>query len=294
MILSTLFEQINSAYRGSDDDVPAAGSPDYTLWKNTTNRKVSEWSGDAKVDWNSQFSPTTINEPGTVATAGTTTLTGTSTNFLDYQVGDKIVVDGETERTIDAITSDTVLTVSVAFTNTVSANTFLHKTIIKSGVQTYNLHRNFINPSDKVIADGANEQKFVIAKAQERGRYLNETYISGLNPQKITFTEDIPANIVGYELIVPGYYAPEDLDDADDVIPVDDPYWLVYAVASELAFNDLTYENKAPALNQKANSLYSGMISSNRLGINNFPRTLQYNVNRIRDTRVYFGGNNEL
>jgi hypothetical protein len=55
---------------------------------------------------------------GLVSTAGTTTLTGVDTNFADYIVGDTITVEGETVRTIATITNDTLLTVSLAFTNT--------------------------------------------------------------------------------------------------------------------------------------------------------------------------------
>lgn len=62
-----------------------------------------------------------VHGAGSVATNGTTTLTGTGTSFLTkYAVGDPILVSGETVRTINAITSDTVLTVSVAFSTTAS------------------------------------------------------------------------------------------------------------------------------------------------------------------------------
>lgn len=58
---------------------------------------------------------------GTVATAGTTALTGTGTAFTtELKVGDYIVVAGETVRQIDSITNDTTATVSVAFSNTAS------------------------------------------------------------------------------------------------------------------------------------------------------------------------------
>jgi len=72
--------------------------------------------------------PTTllhVNEsttgPGTVATTGTTTLTGTNTVFQDtFKVGDTVTVSGETARTISAIASNTSLTVTSAFSNTAS------------------------------------------------------------------------------------------------------------------------------------------------------------------------------
>lgn len=277
MIRSELKAHINASYRGSDDDAPTSGTPDATLWDLTINRKISEWAGDSKVYWNSLFLDTTPNELGTVTTTGTTTLTGTGTYFLDYQVGDKIIVNGETERTIDTITSNTLLTVSVAFANS-TTTTFTHKNIIKVGVQTYNLHRQFINASDDVIIKDTNDINYTIDKPQRREDA--QTYISGVNPQSITFVEEIKSdsNLLGLEFTVPGYYAPLDLTSDNDVIPVDDPYWLVMSVASELAFNDLTYENKAPALNIKANALYQGMISNNNKGTSGRSRTVRYNV----------------
>lgn len=68
---------------------------------------------------------------GTVATNGSTTLTGTGTNFLSvYQAGDSIYVDGETVRTIASITSDTSLVSTVAFSTTASALKHKSKTEI--------------------------------------------------------------------------------------------------------------------------------------------------------------------
>lgn len=288
MKLDKFFEQVNNTYRGSDDEVPTTGTIDHDLWINTTNRKVSEWAKDPKNNWKSLFSIEAPNELGTVATTGTTTLTGTGTYFTDYQVGDKITVAGETERTIDTITSDTVLTVTVAFANTASSLKYTHKTIIKSGVQTYNLHRQFYQPSDGVFAVSTQDYEYSFSNPQERDRFTLNTYISGLNPKQITFTDTIASTdvIVGSQLQVPAYFLPEDLANDTDLIPVDDPYWLVYAVSSELSFNDLTYESKYADLNAKANNLYSMMSIANRNGTNKYPRTIRTSVNRIIGTET--------
>jgi len=58
--------------------------------------------------------------PGTVSTPGSsTTLTGVGTQFTNtFKVGDTLTVAGETVRTINTITSDTVLDVTVAFSAT--------------------------------------------------------------------------------------------------------------------------------------------------------------------------------
>lgn len=60
-------------------------------------------------------------QPGTVATAGTTTVTGTGTTFLtSLKVGDPINITGETRRYISAIASNTSLTLNLAATTTAS------------------------------------------------------------------------------------------------------------------------------------------------------------------------------
>jgi len=64
---------------------------------------------------------------GTVQTLGTTTLLGTDTVWeRAFEVGDTITVEGETDRIIAAIVSNTQLTVTVAFTTTASGLTFTH------------------------------------------------------------------------------------------------------------------------------------------------------------------------
>ena len=63
--------------------------------------------------------------PGTVATNGTVTLTGTGTQFLNtFKVGDTISVSGQTVRTIATVPSDTSLTVTVAFSGTTTGNSY--------------------------------------------------------------------------------------------------------------------------------------------------------------------------
>ena len=64
---------------------------------------------------------------GTVATTGTTTLTGTDTTFTrSFVIGDTISVSGETDRIVGSITSDTELIATVAFTNTDSGLAYTH------------------------------------------------------------------------------------------------------------------------------------------------------------------------
>ena len=291
MNVTTALDRINYALRGTDDDAPTFGDDESNYWLSTLNSKKDEMYQDPKQRWAESYSQLSPNEPGTVATAATTTLTGTNTFFNDYRVGDTVLVDGETVRTIATITSDTVLTVTVAFSTTASAKTFTHTIIVATGVQTYKLPRTLMFPSDTlfVTTSDAIRRDYIIIKPQERQTLGQQVFISGLNPKTITFTNPILAteDIVGASLTMPGYFLPADLTLATDLLPFPDPNWGVMSSAAEIAFNDIIYEDKAGDINTKANALYRAMATANRAGTYNQPRQIPRNVsqNRIRDTR---------
>lgn len=216
MTLAQLFDHINFAYRGTDDDAPAVNTPDWTLWLGTTNRKLGEYCQSEK--WVSQFA---ISPIGTVS----------------------------------------------------------------AGVQSYDLDDTIILPADKVIITTLDNHKvdYRLVKPQERDRYSHSAYISGIDPQVLTFVDTIVASsqIVGGTINVAGYYKPDDLAKPGDPVLVDDPYWLALAVASELAFNDITYVAKADDLVAKANNLWSQMVASNRAGTGDNPRRARTRVRRL-------------
>ena len=262
-----LLLDIYRAYRGKiDSRAPAWGSDKANTAISIANRKINEWATDPRNKWNSLFSLTEANELGTVATAGTTALTGTGTYFLDYNVGDKITVDGETVRTIATITSNTALTVTSAFSNTDSGLTFTRTMIMDEAVATYNLNRNFFLPSDylKVVKTDSSYVEYPIIKAQQRNTLSGQSiYITGLHPKKITFSQTIDSGIDGGTIYVPGYYLPSELSASTDIVPVDDPRWLVYITASELARNDAAKDDQFPTLAGMANELYRKMVAAN-------------------------------
>jgi len=291
LTLSEAVTRINYALRGTDEDAPTSSESEWTYWLSLINRKKDELFEDVGKQWRCIYSTSAPTEPGTVETAGATTLTGTGTYFTDYAVGDKITVSGETERTIATITSDTSLTVTVAFSNTASTQTFTRKTIIATGVQTYSAHRRLLVVSDKLYVLDTNSDNIYLAfiHPQERDYTNQQVHLSGDNPQVFTFTETIASTdqMVGGSLIVPGYYMPVDLSAETDEIPVPSPNWLVMAVAAEIAFNDIVYEDRAEGLNAKANALWRAMVARNQRGVYGEPRRTSYNVkSRIRDTRV--------
>jgi hypothetical protein len=221
MILSDFFRHVNSAYRGTDDDAPASGTPDYTEWLDATNRKKNQWAKDMKVLWRSCWE---LRDIGTV-TAGT---------------------------------------------------------------QAYELDDDFIAPSDKLAVTTLTQQEvdYTIVAPEERRSVPRSVYISGRDPQVLTFADPITStdHIVGGTMQLGGFFLPDDLENPKDVIPVDDPYWLVYAVAAELAFNDLTYEDKAPDLEGNADKLWAVMVANNRRGTSGNPRTARTHVARIPGT----------
>lgn len=285
MLVSEFLTRLNYALRGTDDDTPDIGSDEANYWLSTFNRVKDQLYRKPSMRLADAFNETTPNEPGTVATTGTTTLTGTNTYFTDYRVGDKITVDGETERTIATITSDTSLTVTVAFSNTASGKTFARKVVIATGVKTYNLHRNFIYASDTayVTLASGDEVYFDLIKPQERNNVTQELFVSGVNPKVLNFSKTIEStdSIVGGTLVVPGYYLPADVSAATDEIPLIHPDWGVLATATEIAFNDVVYEEKAPDLNAKANAEYATLKALNEAGSYGNPRRPAYRGYRI-------------
>ena len=287
--LTEAVSRINYALRGTDDEAPTIGTEEADYWLSILNRKKDELYTDLGKQWTSIYKNQAPTEVGTVATAGTTALTGTSTYFTDYRVGDKITVSGETVRTIATIVSDSSLTVTVAFSNTASAKTFTRDTIIATGVQTYSLHRQFLGASDEVYVVDTNSQKQYLQHVhpQEIDRTSQQIHISGRDPELLTFTVDIESDdvLVGGSLRVPGYYMPADISVGSDLLPVPDPNWLVIATASEIAFADVVYEDRAEALNARANDLWKKMVAANRRGTYSRPRTMPYSVPRVRDTR---------
>jgi len=290
MNVETALTKISYALRGIDDEAPTFGDDESNYWVSVLNDKKDELFKNPNLSWSSAFKAVAPTEPGTVTTAGTTALAGTDTYFTDYRVGDKITVSGETERTIATIVSDTSLTVTVAFSTTASELTLTHKSIIATGVQSYNIHRSFNNPSDQVVilkTDGTYTYLDYIQPGA-RNDVKRGVYISGENPKTLTINTTIQSteDIIGGEIQVPGFYVPDDISASTDLLPFPDPNWGVMATASEVAFNDVIYEDKASDLNQKANALYQAMAASNRKGEYARPRTVPYNMrNRILDPR---------
>lgn len=176
----------------------------------------------------------------------------------------------------------------------------LGDTVTASTAPEYDLDTDFLMLSgNEAISDGQSGGIYIIKtdgnrvdidviNPEEITPNNRAAYVAGFNPQKLFITNEIKSteNIIGGTIYAPGYYMPSDLGAATDVLPFLDPNWACMAVAAEVAFNDITYEDKAPDLNGKANNLFEQMWRKNRGQLHNAPRRTAYNVKRIRDTRT--------
>ena len=166
--------------------------------------------------------------------------------------------------------------------------------ISASATPTYNTNATLIAPSDHVYAIDSNSNTvyYDLVKPRERPKTSRAFYLAGMNPQVLSCTNEITAteDIVGGTLHLPGYYMPADIDTATEdgttVIPFADPYYAVMAVASEIAFNDITFEDKSADLAGKAQFLYMQMVRNNRRNTYGKARPIATNVKRMRGTEL--------
>jgi hypothetical protein len=215
MLVSVLFERINYALRGQDDEAPQEGSEEAIYWLNVINRKKDEWATDPFENWSSLFGVRDLTDP------------------------------------------------------------------IEAGTQTYALDSDFVRPADTVyVTVGTQKTYFNLVEPQLRDSVPSSVYITG---KVLNFTDEIEADssLITGDITVPAFFQPADLTAFTDTVPVDDPNWLALAVASELAFSDVTYEDKAPDLLGMANDLYLKMKAGNRKGTITSPRKAQTKVNPI-------------
>lgn len=166
--------------------------------------------------------------------------------------------------------------------------------ITADATPSYNTDADLIAPSDHVYAIDSNSKTvyYDLVKPRERPRTGRAFYLAGMNPQVLYCSNEIQAteDIVGGTLHLPGYYMPADIntstEDGTTVIPFADPFYAVMAVASEIAFNDITFEDKAADLAGKAQFLYMQMVRNNRRNTYGNARPIATDVKRIRGTEV--------
>lgn len=253
-------------YRGKGaSKTPVWGSEKANTVLSIANQKQIEWAQDPAVTWTSNFNLQAPYEVGTVTTSGTT-VTGTGTYFTDYRAGDTLTIGTEI-RTIGTITSDTILTTTVAF-SAFTDQPFTRHMIIADTVKEYSLNRRIYTPSDSAIVTITTQDVYYnYTKPQQRS--IGGVFIYGRQPKVLAFNETPSTQVVGGELKVAGYYLPSALVNSTDLVAVDDPNWLVYAVAAELARNDPAKDAEFGNILGMANELYKKMVAANNyLGFN--------------------------
>lgn len=137
---------------------------------------------------------------------------------------------------------------------------------LSTGTLSYDLDESFFMSSDyaRIVKTDGSIYDVPIVKAQQRNVSSSQSiYIHGQNPKMMTFSQALDAGLDGATLYAPGYYFPDPIVSATDIVPVDDPNWLVYIVASELARNDPSKEDNFPTLVGMANEFYSRMSNAN-------------------------------
>lgn len=159
---------------------------------------------------------------------------------------------------------------------------------VASGTQTYDLDEDFISPSDQIFAETSATSYFEmdVIKAPLRHQLSNGVFISSFDPPKLTFADTIgsTSSLVGRTIRVPGYYMPEELVSPSDFIPVDNPDWLVYATAAELARNDAAKTDQFPNLIGLANEEYRKMVENNQNSSFEAPNAVANNMPLIGET----------
>lgn len=166
--------------------------------------------------------------------------------------------------------------------------------ISATATPSFDCDTSLIAPSDTLYAVDSNSLKvyFDIIKPRQRPRTGRAFYIAGMNPSTVYCTNEITSgeDLVGGTMYLPGYYMPADINVSTETgtttIPFLDPYYAVMAVASEIAFNDITFEDKATDLAGKAQVLYMQMVRKNRRNTYGNSQKLPRDVRRIRSTEV--------
>lgn len=118
---------------------------------------------------------------------------------------------------------------------------------------------------DYIIAtNGINSQTYRLVQPDQLYGYRDDYVLAQVGrslkfPQAPTAT----STVFGYDIQVPAILAPNDITAGTDEVQVDDPIWLVYAVAADYVRNDLVKQAQQPYLSNMANELMEKMKQAN-------------------------------
>lgn len=159
---------------------------------------------------------------------------------------------------------------------------------VASPTLSYNLPASVFYLSDYVyvlLNDGSgNTQRFKVVHPESRNDdangigingadfgdptcYLTGSYKGGSGQMAINFVtpwSQMSAALIGGTIQAGTYVLPADMVNNSDIVPVNNPEWLVYALAAELARNDPAKEDQFETLNGIANDIYKKMVLDNQ------------------------------
>ena len=220
-----LIQQIQFAYKGNSN-WPAPGSAKYQMYVAIANRLQAEWAMDSGVLWNSRFEVRTYGP-----------VTASSQAYpLDSDV---------------FYLSDSV------YINDLNGNVnefrVVHPDARNDGSG---------NNTGYTGGDTGEPLVYLTGNAAYGGSNLTLNFQTPFQTTQngvTTTTSD-----VGGTIQLGCYTLPNDLVNQTDTITVDDPFWLVWHTASELARNDPSKQDQVPNLSGQANDAYLKMITANQ------------------------------
>lgn len=146
---------------------------------------------------------------------------------------------------------------------------------------SYDLDTDLIANSDYVFIVKTDDTRleYPVVTPNKRNGNGQCFYIAGRNPKQLVWaTETIDAGLDGATISLAGYYLPADLELVDDLVSVDDPNWLVYITAAELARNDPAKDDQFGNLVGQANDLYQKMVAANSFSGYLQPNAIEYSM----------------
>lgn len=217
-------QQVQIAYKGNSN-WPAPGNPKYLQYLAIANRLQGGWAMDAGVLWNSTFQTRTY---GPISATNQTYDLDSDVFYLSDSVY-IIRTDGNTDqfRVVHPNARNDNNGNSVGST----AGDYGLPLVYLTGAAALggsNLTLNFVSPFQTIV----------------NGTAQNTQWVGGT-------------------ISLGAYILPTDLANAADVITIDDPYWLVWQTASELARNDPAKQDQVPNLTGMANDAYEKMLTQN-------------------------------
>lgn len=145
----------------------------------------------------------------------------------------------------------------------------------------YDMDTDLIDNSDYIFinrVDGSRSE-YPVVMPEKRELYPQGFYLSGRNPKKLNWCgTTIDTALDNGTIKLAGYYLPTDIALVDDYVSVDDPNWLVYATAAELARNDPAKDDEYGNLQGMANDLYTKMIVADSFTGYLQPNAIEYNM----------------